>query len=153
MFARIRISIAVIVSCVVLSNLGTAQDMSSRHQPDIHIIDPDRLAIGDRLQRSAGVVAVPRPHDGQSLRRGKHRSVVGPGMVGVAVGDHGLVDRSGRVDMESARFDIQAVRPDADPAFRLRRRRVHGANMVHRGRDGHRPADACRFTNSGPGVW
>src|ERR1700730_18136645 len=65
------------------------------------------LAIADRLRAAGKVVAVAQPHHVEGFLRGQHRAMAWAGMVGMAVGDHGALDRPDRIDMESHRFPAQ----------------------------------------------
>ena len=61
-----------------------------------------RLAVADRLRGAGEIVAVAQPHQVERLLRRQHRAVAGARVVGVAVRDHGLVHRPGRIDVEPA---------------------------------------------------
>ena len=95
--------------------------MAGRHEPQPDLAQLDGLAMGQRLPAAARLVAQAQRHDLESLARGDHRAVAGPGMVGMAVGDHGAIDRPQGIDEESARTDEQALRADLEPGRRVRR--------------------------------
>ncbi len=54
------------------------------------------------------IVAIAQPHHVERLLRGQHRAMAGPGVVGMAVGDHGALDRPHRIDVKAARLAAQA---------------------------------------------
>ena len=58
--------------------------MAGGDEADVDLADADRLAIGDRLARSARRSGA---HDRQRLGRRPHLAVAAAGMVGMAVGD------------------------------------------------------------------
>ena len=74
--------------------------------PDV--AEPEFLAIGDRLRTAGKIVAIAQPHHVERFLRRQHRAMAGPGVVGMAVGDHGTLDRPHRVDMEAAGLAAQA---------------------------------------------
>ena len=82
--------------------------MAGRMEFHLDVAEPDLLAIGDRLRGAGKIVAIAQPHHVERLLRGQHRAVAGAGMVGMAVGDHGPLDRPHRIDMETARLAAQA---------------------------------------------
>ena len=77
---------------------------------DRDVAEPQFLAIGDGLRAAGEVVAIAQPHHVERLLGGQHRAMAGPGVVGMAVGDHGALDRPHRIDMEAARLAAQAGR-------------------------------------------
>ena len=58
--------------------------------------------------RAGEILAIAQPHDVEGLRRRQHRAMAGPGVVGMAVGDHGALDRPHRIDMKAAGLAAQA---------------------------------------------
>ena len=72
------------------------------------VAEPDLLAIADRLRRAGEILAIAQPHHVQRFLRRQHRAVAGAGMVGMAVGDHGALDRADRIDVEAAGLAAQA---------------------------------------------
>ena len=91
------------------SDLRRAQHMTGRVKLHTDVAEPDLLAIADRLRRSGKVLAIAQPHHVQRFLRRQHRAMAGAGMVGMAVGDHGPLDRADRVDVEGAGLAAQAV--------------------------------------------
>ena len=75
---------------------------------DRDVAELDLLAIGDRLRAAGEIVAIAQPHHVERLLRRQHRAMAGPGVVGMAVGDHGALDRAHRIDMEAAGLAAQA---------------------------------------------
>ena len=65
-------------------------------------VERHALAIADRLRGAREILAVAQPHEVERLLRGEHRAMAGARMVGMAMRDHGLLDRPGRVDVEAA---------------------------------------------------
>ena len=56
---------------------------------DLDVADPHAFAILQRLLAGVGHVLEAGAHDRQRLGRGQRRAMAGPGMVAMAVGDHG----------------------------------------------------------------
>src|SRR6478736_5090342 len=72
--------------------------------------EPDLLAIGDRLRVSRKVLAIAQPHHVKRFPGRQHRAMAGAGMVGMAMGDDGTLDRPYRVDVEASLLAAQAGR-------------------------------------------
>src|SRR5688572_12229406 len=68
------------------------------------------FAIGDGLRAAGEIIAVAQPHHVERLLRGKHRAMTRPGVVGMAVRDHGPLHGPHRVDVEAAGLAAQAGR-------------------------------------------
>ena len=66
------------------------------------VAEPDFLAIGDGLGAAGEIVAIAQPHHIEGFLRRQYRAMPGPGMVGMAVRDHGPLDRPHRIDMKAA---------------------------------------------------
>jgi hypothetical protein len=60
-------------------------------------------------------------HDREGFGRRQNGAMPGPGVVGMAMGDDGTVDRAHWIDEEAARLAEQALGQNAKPAFRMRR--------------------------------
>jgi hypothetical protein len=90
-------------------HLGGAEDVAGRHQAQGDAVDVARLAVGQRVEAAARLVAVAGAHDLERVGRGEHGGVVGPGVVGVAMGDHRAVDGALRIDVELARGAVEAL--------------------------------------------
>ena len=75
---------------------------------DGDVAEFDLFAIADRLGATGKIVAVTQPHHVERLLRGQHRAMAGPGVVGMAVGNHGALHRPYRIDMEAAGLAAQA---------------------------------------------
>jgi predicted TPR repeat methyltransferase len=82
--------------------------MAGRMKFDPDVAELEFLAIGDGLGAAGKVVAVAQPHHVERLLRGQHRAVTGPGVIGMAVGDHGALDGAHRIDMEAAGLAAKA---------------------------------------------
>ncbi|MGY4600686.1 hypothetical protein ACVWXL_008432 [Bradyrhizobium sp. GM22.5] len=78
--------------------------MAGRVKLRADVAEPDLLAIVDCLGGAGKILAIAQPHHVQRFLRRQHRAVAGAGMVGMAVGDHGPLDRPDGVDMEAARL-------------------------------------------------
>ena len=74
----------------------------------LDVAEPDLLAIGDRLRTAGEIVAIAQPHHVEGLLGGQHRAMAGPGVVGMAMGDHRALDRPDRIDMKPAGLAAQA---------------------------------------------
>src|SRR5436190_19062447 len=70
--------------------------------------EPDLLAVGDRLRVTRKILAIAQPHHVERFPGGEHRAMAGPGVVGMAMGDDGALDRPHRVDMEGAFLAAEA---------------------------------------------
>ncbi len=68
------------------------------------------FAIPDGLRGAGEAFAVTKPHDVERLLRGEHRAMAGTGVVGMTMGDHGLVHRTGGIDMKAAELAAHARR-------------------------------------------
>ena len=77
--------------------------MAGRMERHRRAAERQRLAVARRLRRAGEILAVAQPHQVERLLRRQHRAVARPRMVGMAVRDHGLVDRPRRVDDKSRR--------------------------------------------------
>ena len=91
-------------------DLRRAQHVARRMEFDFDVAEPNFLAIAHRLCAAGEIVAVAQLHHVERFLRGEHGAMAGPGMVGMAVGNHGALDRTDRVDMEAARFAAEAGR-------------------------------------------
>ena len=75
---------------------------------DADVAELYRFAIGDGLGAAGKIVAVAQPHHVERLLSGQHRAMAGPGVVGMAMGDHGALDRPHRIDMKAAGLAAQS---------------------------------------------
>ena len=91
-------------------DLRRAEHMAGRMERHRDAADVQGLAVADRLRAAGEIVAVAQPHQVERLLRGQHAAVAGAGMVGMPMGDHGLVDRPGRIDMKAAGLAAEAGR-------------------------------------------
>ena len=115
------------------ADLGRAEHVPGRRQPDADAVLRHLLAGADRLLRVARpALAHARPHDGQRLGRRQDGAVAGPGVVGMAVGDHRAFHRAHRVDGEAAGQAVQALGRDPEPGFRVRRHGRPDRSSRHR---------------------
>src|ERR1700722_9058444 len=53
------------------------------------------------------MVAIAQPHHVERLLGGEYRAMAGSGVVGMAMGDHGALDRPHRIDVEVTRLAAQ----------------------------------------------
>jgi hypothetical protein len=88
-------------------DLRRAQHMAGGVKFEGDITEFYRFAIGDGLGAAGKMVAVAQPHHVERFLRGQHRAMAGPGVVGMAVGDHGALDRPHRIDMKAAGLAAQ----------------------------------------------
>jgi len=56
------------------------------------------------------MIAIAQAHHVERLLRGQHRTMARPGVVGMAMGDHGALHRPDRVDVEAAGLASQTGR-------------------------------------------
>src|ERR1700736_852520 len=94
------------------------------------------FAIGDSLRTAREIVAVAQPHHVERLLGRQHRAMAGPGMVGMAVGDHGALDRPYRIDMEATGLATQAGGNGHQDVLRAHlgyiiRYQIHSSLAVH----------------------
>ena len=99
--------------------LRRAQDVAGRRELHIDVADPHAFAIFQRLLVGVGHVLEAGAHDRQRFGRGQRRTMAGPGMVAMAMGDHGARHRDGRVDIEVAGLAIEAARRRIEPGARI----------------------------------
>ena len=100
-------------------DLCRTEDMAGRHQAHLDVADLHALAVFQRLLRGVGHVLEAGAHDRQRLGRGQRAAMAGPGMVAMAMGDHGAGHRHGGVDIEVARLTIEAARRRIEPGARI----------------------------------
>src|ERR1700752_2869179 len=74
---------------------------------DQDIAEPDLLTIAHSPRRTGKVLAIAQPHNVERLLRRQHRAMAGARMVGMAMGDHGPLDRAYRIDVEIAGFAVE----------------------------------------------
>ena len=109
-------------------DLRRAEHVPGRMERDAHAVQRHRLAQPDSLRRAGEILAVAQPHHVERFLRRQHRAVAGAGVIGMAVRDHGALDRPGRIDEKAA--------ARAEQAGRRRRQQVlgtHGAEICHIG--------------------
>ena len=88
-------------------DLRRAQHVAGGVKFDLDVAEPQFLAIGDGLRAAGEIIAIAQPHHVERLLRGQYRAVAGTGVVGMAMGDHGALDRPHRIDMEVTRLAAQ----------------------------------------------
>src|SRR4030095_1233470 len=93
--------------------LRRSQHMAGGDEANIHLADPDGLAIADL---GAPLLAVARVHDRQSLGRRPHLAMAAAGMVGMAVGDQRAILRPRRIDPGVRRLHVNGFGKRLDPA-------------------------------------
>ena len=76
----------------------------------IDVADPHAFAIFQRLLVGVGHILEAGAHDRQRFGRGERRPMAGPGMVAMAMGDHGARHGDGRIDIEVAGLAVEAAR-------------------------------------------
>ena len=91
-------------------DLRRAKHVASRMERHLRAAQRQCFARLRHLRRTGEIRPVAEPHHVERFRRRQHRTVAGPRVVGMAVGDHGLVDRPRRVDMEAAGLAAHAGR-------------------------------------------
>src|SRR5262249_36583082 len=89
-------------------DLRRAKHMAGGMKFDGDIAEPDLLAIADRLRRAGEVLAIAQSHDVERFLRRQHRAMAGTGVVGMAMRDHGPLDRADGINMEAARLAAEA---------------------------------------------
>ena len=89
-------------------DLRRAQHMAGGMKSDGDVAEFYLFAIGNGLRAAGKMVAVAQPHHVERLLGGQHRAMTRPGMVGMAVGDDGALDRPHRIDVEAAGLAGQA---------------------------------------------
>ena len=90
--------------------LRRTEHMAGGMDVDLCAAERNALAIAHRLRRAGEIDAIAKPHDVERFLRRQHRAVPGARVVGMAVGDDGLVHRLGRVDMKAAALAAHAGR-------------------------------------------
>ena len=70
--------------------------------------DFDAFAVTHGLRRAHEIRAETQPHDIERFLRGEHGAMTRACMVAMAMGNHGLVNRTRRIDMEATE---RAVHP------------------------------------------
>ena len=103
-------------AAVFQHDLGAAEHVAGRHETHRHIAGCQRLAIGKRLQRAAGRLAVALLHDRDRARCSEHPLVTRPGVITVPMGDHGARHRVDRVDVKIAGLAVEPGGGCLDPA-------------------------------------
>src|ERR1700732_2795695 len=99
------------------------------------------------------MTAIAPPHQVEGLLGGQDAAMSRPGMIGMAVRDHGLVDRPGRIDMEAARLATEAGRGRQQNVFGAHPPKIcHScASASFDGPMGVR-ALACKLSSSPPAI-
>ncbi len=111
--------------------LRRAEDVAGRREADLDVADPHALAVFQRLLVGIGHVLETRAHDRQRFGRGQRLAMARPRMVAVAMRDHRARHGEGRIDIEIARFAIEAARRRIEPRTGIQglgcRRDCHGS--------------------------
>src|SRR5216683_2207807 len=89
-------------------DLRRAQHMACGVKFDGDVAEFYRFAVANRLRAAGEMIAVAQPHHVEGLLSSQHRAMARPGMVGMAVGDHGALDRPYRIDVEAPWFAAQS---------------------------------------------
>ena len=84
--------------------------MAGGMECDPNVAETNSLAVGDGLCAAGEIIAIAQPHDVERFLGGQHRAVARPGVVGMAMGDDGALDRPDRIDMKAAGLAAQARR-------------------------------------------
>src|SRR4051794_35811716 len=75
---------------------------------DGDVAEPYLFTVSNRLRAAGKIVAIAQPHHVERFLRGENRAMAGPGVVGMAVGDNGALDRANRIDMKAAGLAAKA---------------------------------------------
>src|ERR1700751_4216555 len=75
---------------------------------DSDVAEPDFFTVSNRLRAARKIVTIAQPHHVERLLRGENRAMARPGVVGMAVGDNGALDRANRIDMKAAGLAAKA---------------------------------------------
>ena len=92
--------------------------MPGRRQTHLDPVAADGLAIGQRPHRPGVVLPEPGLHDRQGLVGGQDQLMARPGVVGMAMGDHGAGHGTHRINVEIPRRAIEAGGLGAKDGFR-----------------------------------
>ena len=99
------------------ADLRRAEHVPGRVEAHLRAAERERLAVADDLRRAGETLAVAQAHDVERLLRRQHGAVPGARVVGMAVGDQGLLDRAGRIDVEAAGLAAHAGRGRDEDVF------------------------------------
>ena len=75
---------------------------------DGDVAEPDFLTVANRLRAAREIVAIAQPHHVEGFPGRQHVTMTGAGVVGMAVGDNGALDRANRIDMKAAGLAAKA---------------------------------------------
>ncbi len=104
--------------------------MPRRHEPDIDLAQPQRLAISDRHSRLGSVARV---HDRQRLGRGPNRAVPAACVIGMAVRYERARHRTRGINPHIRRGNIDPFGSRLDPVAQCHRRNMgDGAALSNR---------------------
>ncbi|HEY7600083.1 MAG TPA: tetratricopeptide repeat protein, partial [Candidatus Limnocylindrales bacterium] len=109
-------------------DLHRAEHVAGRMEAHGGTAERQALARRHGLRRAGEIVAIAQPHHVEGFLRRQHRAMAGAGVVGMAVGDHGLVHRPGRVDVKAAGLAAHARRRRHQHILR-----THAAQICHIG--------------------
>ncbi len=102
-------------------DLRRSENVAGGMEADGDIADVDDLAILGGLRRLGVLCAIADRHDVECLAGRHHMAVARPGVIGVAVGDQRLLDRTHRVDIEIARGAVEPFRTGMEKIFKTQR--------------------------------
>ena len=97
-------------------DLGRAEHMARGMQAEPHPAPLEPVAIAERRPRLG---AIAQSHDRQRLRRRPHLAMAATRVIGMAMGDHGMLLRCGWIDPDVGRAHINALRMRFNPVFRF----------------------------------
>jgi hypothetical protein len=109
------------LALVLEHSLCGAEDVTGGHEAHRDAADGDAFAVFQRLLAGIRHVLEAGAHDRQGFRRGERAAMARPGVIAVAVGDHGAAHRHGGVDIEIAGLTIEAARRRVEPGARVER--------------------------------
>ena len=106
-------------------DLGRTKHVAGGMEAYLDAAKIDALAIADRLRGASEILAETQAHDVERFPGGQHGAVTGARVIGMAMGDHGLLDGTRRIDVEFAEPAVHAALGRRENVFRS-----HGAKIV-----------------------
>src|SRR5262249_43972193 len=113
-------------------DLRRAEHVPGRMQAHARAAERHRLAVAHRLRGAGEIFAVAQPHQVERLRRSQHRAMARARVVGMAVGDYGLVDWPGWIDVEAAKLAAYAGGGRNEDIFRPHSSKIGHARLCGR---------------------
>jgi len=103
----------------------------------LHVAEVDGFAVSNRLRGAGKTVPVTQPHQIDRFRRCEHSAVSCTRMVGVTMRNHGFVNRTCRIDVESAELATHTIWRRQNDVLR-----PHGHEIIIADEFPHRRRDA-----------